>query len=101
MGLQGRVAGKEVLAGNTRLLDHFGISYDATIHDIVESIVVVAVNGVYAGYVLIADELKEDAGEALKALRSSGVTKIVMLSGDKDSITQKVAAALGIWRTDA
>lgn len=96
MGLQGRVAGKEVLAGNTRLLDHFGISYDATIHDIVESIVVVAVNGVYAGYVLIADELKEDAGEALKALRSSGVTKIVMLSGDKDSITQKVAAALGI-----
>ncbi len=96
MGLQGRVAGKEVLAGNTRLLDHFGISYDATVHDIVESIVVVAVDGVYAGYVLIADELKEDAADALKALRNIGVTKTVMLSGDKESITQKVAAALGV-----
>jgi len=63
---------------------------------IVESIVLVAIDGKFAGYVTIADELKDDAQKAIQNIRAAGVTKIIMLSGDKDSITQKVAKQLGI-----
>ncbi len=63
---------------------------------IVESIVMVAIDGKFAGYVIIADELKEDAHEAIKQIRESGISKIIMLSGDKDSITQQVAKEMGI-----
>lgn len=58
-GLKGKVNGKEVLAGNTKLLKKFNITYDSAIDEIVESIVVVAINRQYAGYVLIADEIKK------------------------------------------
>ncbi|MHA8056911.1 heavy metal translocating P-type ATPase [Aquirufa nivalisilvae] len=95
-GLKGKVNGKEVLAGNTKLLKKFNIAYDAAIDEIVESIVVVAINNRYAGYVLIADEVKEDAQEAIKQMHENGITQIVMLSGDKNSITQKVAKHIGI-----
>ncbi len=95
-GLKGKVNGREVLAGNTKLLKKFNIAYDAAIDEIVESIVVVAINSRYAGYVLIADEVKEDAQEAIKQMHENGITQIVMLSGDKNSITQKVAKHIGI-----
>lgn len=95
-GLKGRVNGKEILAGNTKLLKKFNICYDAAIDNIVESIVVVAINNQYAGYVLLADEIKEDAVAAVKQMRENGITQTVMLSGDKDSITQKVATQVGI-----
>ncbi|HAT65547.1 MAG TPA: heavy metal translocating P-type ATPase, partial [Flavobacteriaceae bacterium] len=52
--------------------------------------------GKFAGYVIIADELKDDAHEAIKQIRDSGISKIIMLSGDKDSITQQVAKEMGI-----
>ncbi|RZK88975.1 MAG: HAD family hydrolase, partial [Pedobacter sp.] len=74
----------------------FNISFDSKIADIEESIVVVAVNGAYAGYVLVADEIKEDAAEAIKQLQLNGVQDVVMLSGDKTSIVKKVAGILGI-----
>ncbi|RZK65110.1 MAG: HAD family hydrolase, partial [Pedobacter sp.] len=61
-----------------------------------ESIVVVAVDGNYAGYVLIADEIKEDAADAIKQLHANGVKQVVMLSGDKTSIVKKVAGILEI-----
>jgi len=64
--------------------------------NIVESIVMVSIDGKFAGYVIIADELKEDAHEAIKQIRESGISKIIMLSGDKDSITQQVAKEMGI-----
>jgi len=96
MGLKGSVNGKEVLAGNAKLLSKFNISFDSKIADIEESIVVVAVNGAYAGYVLVADEIKEDAAEAIKQLQLNGVQDVVMLSGDKTSIVKKVAGRLGI-----
>lgn len=95
-GLKGIVNNKLVLAGNTKLLQSFNIAYDKNIDEIVESIVIVAINNQYAGYVIIADEIKEDAKEAIKQMHDNGITKIVMLSGDKDSITQKVAQYLGL-----
>jgi Cd2+/Zn2+-exporting ATPase len=95
-GLKGTINGDTVLAGNTRLLDKYSISYDKAISSIVESIVVVAVNNRYAGYVTIADELKTDSLEAISQMHKHGITTTVMLSGDKDSITQKVARQLGI-----
>lgn len=96
MGLKGVVDGKKVLAGNVKLLEKFKIDFDTKIKNIEESIVVMAVDGKYAGYVLIADEIKEDAVLAIKQLHENGVKQVVMLSGDKTSIVKKVAGVLGI-----
>lgn len=96
MGLSGLVNGKAVLAGNTKLLAKFNIEFDAAINDIEESIVVVAADQKYIGYVLIADEIKEDAAAAIKQLHENGIKQVVMLSGDKTSIVKKVATSLGI-----
>jgi len=95
-GLKGKVNGKVMLAGNTKLLKKFDITYDGAIDNIEETIVAVAIDNGYAGYVLIADELKEDAMESVQQMHQNGIRQIVMLSGDKSSITQKVAKQLGI-----
>ncbi|MFV0141938.1 MULTISPECIES: heavy metal translocating P-type ATPase [Empedobacter] len=95
-GLKGKVDGKIVLAGNTKLLDHFSLQYPQEIHDIVESIVVVAVDEKYAGYITIADKIKEDAQQAIQKMKALGVSKTIMLSGDKNTITQKVAKEVGV-----
>jgi len=95
-GLKGKVNGVQVLAGNTKLLRKFNIEYDKKIDSIVESIVVVAFDNKFAGYVIIADQLKQDAPQSIKDMHDMGITDIVMLSGDKDSITQKVAQSLSI-----
>ncbi len=95
-GLRGQVNGKDVLAGNTKLLDKYHVAYDKSIGDIVGSIVVVAIGNRYAGHITIADEIKADAADAIAQMRSNGIMQTVMLSGDKDSITQKVARQLGI-----
>jgi Zn2+/Cd2+-exporting ATPase len=93
-GLKGKVDGKEFLVGNGRLLDSHNVTYDSAVRDIVETIVLVAVDGNYAGYITIADKTKEDAPLAVQRMRELGVKKLVMLSGDKDSIVQKVANEL-------
>jgi len=95
-GLKGKVNGKWVLVGNKTLLDANNIEVPNEIESIVESIVLVAIDAKFAGYVVIADELKEDAKETITALHKVGVKDIRMLSGDKDSITQLVASQLGI-----
>ncbi|MEG0187104.1 heavy metal translocating P-type ATPase [Algoriella sp.] len=95
-GLKGNVDGKTVLAGNTKLLDHFSIQYPQEIRDIVESIVVVSVDNKYAGYITIADKIKEDAKVAIQNMKALGVTKTIMLSGDKNTITQKVAKEVNV-----
>ncbi len=95
-GLRARVAGRDLLAGNTKLLTKYGVTYPAEIDQIVESIVVLALDGQYAGYLTVADEIKEDAIQAVRELQAQGVKNIVMLSGDKDAITQRVAAQIGI-----
>ncbi|MCC3160150.1 cadmium-translocating P-type ATPase [Hymenobacter sp. 15J16-1T3B] len=95
-GLRGRVDGRDVLAGNTKLLAKFGVAYPPEVDQVVDSIVVAAVNGQYAGYLTVADAPKEDAARAVQELKADGITKLVMLSGDKDSIVQRVATTLGI-----
>jgi len=95
-GLKGTVNGKTVLVGNKALMTSNGIVVPSTTDSIVESIVMVAINAKFAGYVTIADELKEDAHQAIEQIRESGISKIIMLSGDKDSITQQVAKELKI-----
>lgn len=95
-GLKGTVDGQELLIGNAKLLQKFNISYTPEIEEIVETIVVVAMDGKYEGYITIADKIKEDATVAINQLRDYGIDNIVMLSGDKDSIVQKVAGQLKI-----
>ena len=94
-GLKGKVNGKEILAGNVKLLKKFNISFPAEIEKIVDTIVVVAVNNQYAGYITIADEIKDDAKEAIKRLHDLNI-KTVMLSGDKQSVVDQVAKQIGI-----
>lgn len=95
-GLKGTVNGKTVLVGNKALLTSNKIEVPAEMDNIVESIVMVAIENKFAGYVIIADELKDDAHEAIKQIREAGITKIIMLSGDKDSITQQVAKEMRV-----
>lgn len=95
-GLAGEVDNQEILVGNTALLTQHGIAYPNEVNAIVESIVVVAIDNQYAGYITIADQIKEDSKDAIRLMRSMGVQKTIMLSGDKDTITQKVAQETGI-----
>lgn len=94
-GLKGQVNGKEILAGNTKLLDQFNIAYDKAAAEEEDTVVVVAIDGKYAGYLTIADELKEDAIAAVKAMHDLNL-QTVMLSGDKQAVVDKVAKLLGI-----
>tara|TARA_R110002020_G_scaffold174392_1_gene365569 strand:+ start:32973 stop:34931 length:1959 start_codon:yes stop_codon:yes gene_type:complete len=95
-GLKGIVNGKTVLVGNKALMTSNNIDVPSETESIVESIVLVAIDNQFAGYVVIADELKEDAKETITALHKVGIKNIMMLSGDKDSITQQVAKELNI-----
>ncbi|MGJ1444918.1 heavy metal translocating P-type ATPase [Sphingobacterium spiritivorum] len=94
-GLKGIVNGREVLAGNAKLLEKFGISYPAEIKNIVDSIVILAINQQYGGYITVADQIKDDAAEVIRKMKNSGL-HTVMLSGDKPSIVSDVAQKLGI-----
>ena len=94
-GLKGKIDGKEVLAGNLKLLKKFSIPYDDAAESIVDTIVVVAVNNKYAGYITISDEIKEDAAQAINDMHSLNI-KTVMLSGDKQTVVDKVAQILKI-----
>ena len=94
-GLKGIVNGKNILAGNVKLLKKFSISYPSAIDSLVDTIVIIAVNEAYVGYITIADEIKEDAEQAITQLHALNI-KVVMLSGDKQAVVDKVAKALGI-----
>ena len=95
-GLKGIVNGKNVLVGNKALMIANNINVLKETETIVESIVLVSIDNAFAGYVVIADELKDDAKETITALHKVGIKNIIMLSGDKDSITQKIASELNI-----
>tara|TARA_B100002049_G_scaffold63711_1_gene46007 strand:+ start:201 stop:2135 length:1935 start_codon:yes stop_codon:yes gene_type:complete len=95
-GLKGTVNHKQVLVGNKALMTSNSVDVPPETDVIVESIVMVAIDGKFAGYVTIADELKEDAHHTIQQIREAGIAKIIMLSGDKDSITQQVAKELNI-----
>lgn len=95
-GLKGIVDGKEVLAGNAKLLQKFNVSYDAEADNVISSIVVLAINNQYAGYITIADEVKEDSAGLIANLHRQGINKAVMLSGDKKEIVEQTARELNI-----
>ena len=94
-GLKGKVDGKEVLAGNLKLLRKFNILYPVEVEHIVDTIVVVAIDSKYAGHITIADEIKEDAAQAIKEMHNLKI-QTVMLSGDKQSVVDQVAKKIGI-----
>ncbi|WP_025740681.1 MULTISPECIES: heavy metal translocating P-type ATPase [Aquimarina] len=95
-GLKGVVNGRAILVGNKALMIANAIDVPTETESIVESIVLVAIDNKFAGYVVIADELKEDAKETISALHKVGIKNIIMLSGDKDSITQQIAKELNV-----
>jgi Cd2+/Zn2+-exporting ATPase len=94
-GLRGIVDGKEVLAGNLKLLRKYKVNFPADVEKEIDTIVVVAVENKYAGYITIADEIKEDARDAIRQMHSLKL-RTVMLSGDKQSVVNKVARELSI-----
>lgn len=94
-GLKGVVDGKEVLAGNTKLLKKYDVKYPQSIDDITDTIVVVSIDNEFAGYILVADEIKEDAKHAIETLHQENI-KTVMLSGDKQSVVDHVAKKLQV-----
>lgn len=94
-GLKGVVEGKTILAGNAKLLKKFNVAYPSDIDTLVDTVVVIAINEKYSGYITIADEIKEDAKQAIENLHELNI-KTVMLSGDKQAVVDKVAKALGI-----
>ncbi len=100
-GLKGRVAGKEMLAGNAKLLQKFGVAFDEALTKIPYTVVMTAIDGQFSGYFVIADEVKADAAEAVKRLKADGI-RTVMLSGDKSAVVEAVAKQVGVdeWHSD-
>ncbi|MCX2484434.1 heavy metal translocating P-type ATPase [Pedobacter sp. MR2016-24] len=94
-GLKGTVAGSTVLAGNGKLLKKYSISYPGEVDSLVDTVVLIAIDNQYAGYITIADEIKEDAKQAIEQLHSMKI-QTVMLSGDKQIVVDKIAQLLGI-----
>ena len=93
-GVKAVVDGRVVLAGNEKLLASQGIACGPC--DQTGTVIHVAVDGVYGGCVVIADEIKPDAAQAVRGLRGAGVGRIVMLTGDRKAVGEGVAAELGI-----
>ncbi len=95
-GLEAMINGTPVLVGNCRLLSKFNIEYPAELLQITDTIVVCAIGTDYAGYLLLADTLKEDAKKAIDDLKMLHIKNIQILSGDKQSIVTNFAEKLGI-----
>ncbi|SJZ83609.1 heavy metal translocating P-type ATPase [Selenihalanaerobacter shriftii] len=94
-GLKVTVDGKEILAGNHKLMEREDINYNDRI-DSSGTIIYVACDNEYVGYILISDKIKEDAKEAISGLKRLGVDKFVMLTGDNKQVAQSVADELGL-----
>lgn len=96
-GIKAMVEGQNLLVGNGRLLETKKIAINPEDREIKDGTVVyVAVDGVYAGYLVISDEIKEDSYIAINELRKQGIKDIVMLTGDHSAVAQRVANELGI-----
>ena len=93
-GVRARVGDLVVCVGNTRLMDAVGARWQDCHH--VGTIIHVAIDGVYAGHIVINDRIKEDSAEAIAQLRKLGVTKTVMLTGDRRAVAEHVAKTLGL-----
>ena len=93
-GVRAVIDGKTVLAGNAKLMNRENIAYPPS--DAIGTVIYLACNGKYAGYIVIEDEVKADAPAAIRALKEVGVRKTVMLTGDADAVGKKVAQKLGL-----
>ena len=93
-GVIAKVDGVSVAAGNTKLMDRLGIAYQDCHH--VGTVVHMAIDGKYAGHILISDIIKPHAKEAIAELKKAGISKTVMLTGDSKRVADQVAGELGI-----
>ena len=93
-GIRAKVKGRSVLAGNDRLLHKANIEHDTC--NVEGTVVHLAIDGKYAGYILIADKIKSDAREAIAQLKKVGVSETVMLTGDNRVVARNVADKLGL-----
>lgn len=93
-GVIATVDGKKVMAGNIKLMKMMDIPYFKG--ELIGTVVHVAVNNKYIGYIVIADEVKEDSGQAIKELKAANIKQTVMLTGDNKSVGSKVAKELGL-----
>lgn len=93
-GVTAKVDGRTVAAGNEKLMGRLGVT--APPCEVPGTIVHLAVDGAYAGHIVIADALKADAAEAVRALKACGVRRTVMLTGDGEAVARQVAAQVGV-----
>ena len=93
-GIRARVGDKVVCVGNTKMMDAVGAKWHDCHH--VGTIIHVAIDGQYAGHIVINDQIKSDSAEAIAALQTLGVKKTVMLTGDRKEVANHVAQALGL-----
>ncbi|MBW8358329.1 MAG: cadmium-translocating P-type ATPase [Weeksellaceae bacterium] len=94
-GLKGNLGGKEMLAGNFKLMEKFGINHNINHTAVSDTLIAIAVDRKFAGYLTISDQIKEDAAAAVSELKNLGIS-ITMLSGDKSAVVQEVAKEIGI-----
>lgn len=95
-GMVAMVDGREVLAGNAKLMEEKGISFQPV--EDVGSLVYLAQDGKYLGHILISDQVKEGAGQAIRGIKQAGVEKTVLLTGDGEKVGQAIGKELGIDR---
>ena len=93
-GVVARVNGKSVAVGNSKLMDSVGAAWHPCHHT--GTIVHVAIDGEYAGHIVISDRVKDDAASAVAALKAAGVSRTVMLTGDGEKVAASVAASVGV-----
>ncbi len=93
-GIKVKVKDKEILVGNAKLMDEKKVAYDSV--ETIGTIVYIAVNGRFAGSIIISDEIKEDSQKAIKELKNIGVNRTVMLTGDNKQVGVRVAKELGL-----
>lgn len=94
LGIRAKVKGRDILAGNSRFMEEEGIQYMSS--DDAGTIVHIAADREYSGYIVISDEVKEDARSTIRELKNLGIRQTVMLTGDVDSVGVKVAEKLGL-----
>ncbi len=93
-GVRAVVGGRVVLVGNDRLMHREGVEHDTC--EVGGTVIHVVVDGVYAGYMVISDRPKEDAREAVRELKELGISRVIMLTGDDESVARRIADELGL-----
>ena len=93
-GVKARIDGVEVMVGNDRLLHRFNIEHDTC--RVKGTVAHVVINGKYAGYIIISDEIKEDAPIAVRDLKRLGVKRVIMVTGDNREVAAEIAKQLGL-----